>query len=475
MHNSHESRTQSLPELLARIAVLEAELAQVTQAKARLESQLTHTEELSQGGSWEGNPRTGEAYWSPGIYRMFGLDPNKFIPRHRAFLEFIHPEDRPAVERALANALAGDGGTYTCTVRMIRTDGEVRIMRAQGTVVFDRNGTAERIYGVARDITDEETARQALATSEQRFRLIAETVEDGFWVSTPGMTEILYANPAYEGIWGRGREHFDAYPEAFLERVHRDDRARLKQALQDHAQGHWRCEYRAVRPDGAVRWVAEHGYPVYDKHGELTLLTGVARDITDQRRAQEHLEHALQELRLAKAESERLMLQDPLTGTANRRYLHMFLEREWRREHRDARPISLLLLDIDYFKSYNDYYGHLRGDDCLQEVASRLSQTLQRPGDLLARFGGEEFLVVLPDTTREGAQHVAETLRDAVDNLLIPHAHSRIASHVTISVGATCVDPRTTSSREATHQADQALYEAKRRGRNRIVVVGEPD
>ncbi len=462
---------QDAQALRAQVAELQAALSLSEQARNCLETQLACAEELSQAGSWQSNPRTGSASWSAGIYRIFGLDPNKLVPRHKAFLEFVHPEDRPLAERVMAEAL-GCGGKYNLTLRTVRPNGEVRMVRAQGTVILDHQQKPVRTYGVARDITDEEIARKALADSEHRFRLIAETIDDGFWIAAPGMTKMIYASPAYKKIWGRSAEHFERYPQSFLDAVHTDDRASVARALHEHAEGRWHCEYRIVQTDGAVRWVADQGYPVYDENGNLELLTGVVRDITEQRQAQARLQQALQQVRRAKAESERLMLQDPLTGTANRRYLHAYLEREWRREHRDARPIALLLLDIDFFKDYNDFYGHLRGDSCLQRVSACLKRALQRPGDLLARFGGEEFIAVMPGTDTRGARAVAERLRAAIDKLRIPHAASDVASHVTISAGVSCVDPRFTSAQEAVDHADRALYAAKRAGRNRICVAG---
>ncbi len=170
---------------------------------------------------------------------------------------------------------------------------------------------------------------------------------------------------------------------------------------------------------------------------------------------------------------ERLSFLDGLTNIANRRRFDDFLQREWRRALRDAAPISVILADIDFFKAYNDTYGHEAGDDILKKVAMALGATLSRPADLVARYGGEEFVAVLPGTDAGGAAFLAERLRAGVEGLQIAHAGSRAGAHVTISLGvATTVPERGASPDALVAAADQALYQAKRDGRNRVRLSG---
>jgi len=167
---------------------------------------------------------------------------------------------------------------------------------------------------------------------------------------------------------------------------------------------------------------------------------------------------------------ETLSMRDGLTGIANRRRFDDCLDRAWRHGLRTARPLSLVLADIDYFKGYNDAYGHVAGDECLKIVARALAGVLKRPCDLAARFGGEEFIVVLEDTALAGALHVAESMRAAVQALGLPHAESQAAAMVTVSIGAACVVPTCASTPEALLcLADRKLYEAKQAGRNRVL------
>lgn len=175
----------------------------------------------------------------------------------------------------------------------------------------------------------------------------------------------------------------------------------------------------------------------------------------------------------ANQELTRLSSLDGLTGISNRRQFDETLLREWRRLGRQSRPLSMLLCDVDYFKQFNDGYGHQVGDECLKAVARTLKDTLRRPADLVARYGGEEFAVILPDTEITGALQVAEAMRSAVEGLNITHRYSKGGSVVTISIGVASTTPSRTGSDSSVllKRADDALYQAKQAGRNRIAAA----
>jgi len=167
-----------------------------------------------------------------------------------------------------------------------------------------------------------------------------------------------------------------------------------------------------------------------------------------------------------------LSYTDGLTGIANRRHFQEELDKIWRHGARVSEPISLIMCDIDYFKAYNDTYGHQNGDKCLQLLARTLSETLKRPLDMVARYGGEEFVVILPDTTLNGAASMAEAMRDRVESLKITHHKSKVAKVVTISLGVATITPSQNSHYDTlVLAADQALYRAKEEGRNRVEVA----
>lgn len=166
---------------------------------------------------------------------------------------------------------------------------------------------------------------------------------------------------------------------------------------------------------------------------------------------------------------------DGLTGIANRRRFDLHLEDEFRRTKRHAMPVSLIMIDVDCFKDYNDNYGHQHGDECLIRIATALNNVLHRSRDLVARYGGEEFTAILPETDAEGALRVAEAMRLAVEALALEHAYSHVKPYVTVSLGvSTLVPDQSAQTSHLIHAADRALYQAKRAGRNRVVTLGEP-
>jgi diguanylate cyclase (GGDEF)-like protein len=166
---------------------------------------------------------------------------------------------------------------------------------------------------------------------------------------------------------------------------------------------------------------------------------------------------------------ERMALVDGLTGIANRRSFNESLHQEWKRAARNNMPLSVIMIDIDHFKPYNDNYGHGTGDDCLQRVAEALRDAMQRPSDIIARYGGEEFAALLPETDSQGADMVARKLLQSVADLRLPHEHSPVADHVTISVGhATGRATPDKTPDDLLQAADNALYKAKESGRNQV-------
>ena len=167
---------------------------------------------------------------------------------------------------------------------------------------------------------------------------------------------------------------------------------------------------------------------------------------------------------------EELSITDELTGLTNRRYFNEMLATEWKRAVRQKTELSLLLIDIDHFKAYNDFYGHKDGDNCLKQISMAMKSVLQRPADLLARFGGEEFVAVLPETDHKGALFIAEKIRNSVAELEITHKGVNEHKYVTVSIGLATSSPTSEEEKEKLlGTADKRLYEAKSRGRNLVL------
>lgn len=201
----------------------------------------------------------------------------------------------------------------------------------------------------------------------------------------------------------------------------------------------------------------------------LRALLPVHRSVVDAIGLNFVLEDEIAERKRVEAQLREISLQDGLTGLANRRHFDNVLEVELQRAQRSSRPLSLVLIDIDDFKPFNDTYGHLKGDECLRRISRLIRETVKRTGDLVARYGGDELALILPDTDAEDALRIADGVREAVAAMAIPHAASAIegCQLVTISAGiATMVPGRYSVPSDLIQVADDALYGAKRKGRN---------
>ena len=182
------------------------------------------------------------------------------------------------------------------------------------------------------------------------------------------------------------------------------------------------------------------------------------------------LEESREQLAAANRTLQKLSSLDGLTGIANRRTFDETLNKEWNRALRSRKPLGLIMLDIDFFKLYNDHYGHQGGDDCLKKVAKGLDAAIHRDADFLARYGGEEFSAVLPNTDLQGAVKVAEEMSQSVKSLRLEHAKSKVSDIVSISIGVASMVPQNDTEPEVLiAAADQALYKAKENGRDRVI------
>jgi len=223
------------------------------------------------------------------------------------------------------------------------------------------------------------------------------------------------------------------------------------------------ADYRALTKDGGYIWIRDVVHVVRKDDGEVDCLIGFMFDISERKKTEEKLVKLQKEL-------EELSFKDGLTGIANRRMFDSVINVEWENARRTRQPLSLILIDIDYFKQYNDHYGHLPGDDCLKRVAATLNLAATRSRDFFARFGGEEFVLVLPETDATAAETVAERCRGLIFKLQIPHEKSITSHNLTISLGVgTIIPSHTDDALPFIEKVDQLLYKAKQKGRNCVV------
>lgn len=301
---------------------------------------------------------------------------------------------------------------------------------------------------------------KSLLETERRFQRIVETAIEGILILDPNYM-ITFANPKMASALGYyveqiiGRSFISLFPPG--------DLAEQKYTrFFSHDDDTLVYECRLLRRDGRKHWFLVSAKAVYDEEGHLEGYVAMLTDI-----------HERKEMELMLEESNRLLAElsntDGLTGIANRRCFDATLESEYLRLKRTNSKLSVILLDIDYFKEFNDCYGHVSGDECLRRIGKVLTGSVTRSLDLAARYGGEEFACILPDTDLTGAVHVAERIRQRIHGLQIEHKKSPVAPYVTASFGVTTVQYSPDKSlADIIAAADKLLYKAKASGRDRI-------
>jgi diguanylate cyclase (GGDEF)-like protein/PAS domain S-box-containing protein len=251
---------------------------------------------------------------------------------------------------------------------------------------------------------------------------------------------------------------------------HERARANIVKMIQENYPGP--NEYRAIRKDRSLFDIEVNNALIRDRHGNPIQMVLIVRDITNRKKAEQKIQILVRQLEIERDLAQRNSLTDSLTGLSNRRFFDTVLQTEFSRHSRSGIPLSLIMIDVDHFKNYNDHYGHLAGDDCLRQIARALKDVVGRGADIVARYGGEEFVVILPDTNRQGAAALAGRIAESVLALALPHATSDTNQYVTISLGAaSTADHDLTDCSQLVAHADQAMYQAKNNGRNRYVVL----
>jgi PAS domain S-box-containing protein len=296
-------------------ASLQQELAQRRRAEEALresEDNLHRAGQIAHVGYWSRDVASGEIAWSDETYRIFGFEPQAMKLDLTTLPDYIHPEDRQMVSQAIQDAVTGIK-PYDLEYRALRPDGMVRWVHSKGEVSYSEDGQPVRMFGVVLDITEGKQAEEALRKSERNFRLVTETIQDVFWISAPGVTEMIHISPAYERIWGKSTESLYESPRSFLEVLHPEDLGPYLRIVETfHAKGKaYECEYRIVPTTGAVRWIQERGYPITDDQGNVVLMTGICTDVTERRRAEDALRESEEKWRsLTEYSPDHIMLLD---------------------------------------------------------------------------------------------------------------------------------------------------------------------
>ncbi|RUM41803.1 MAG: hypothetical protein DSY80_08265 [Desulfocapsa sp.] len=485
------------------------------------EARLKEAQALGHIGHWEWDIQTGQVRWSDEVYRIGGHEVNEFKPSYETFLKYVHPDDRQMVEDAVAEAIEKDAPCQV-THRIIRPDGTVRIVRERSAQVQrDRNGAPVFLMGTVQDITESATITKNLAETNRLLGMV-QRVQEGFIrnrdvaeiynslladllqfsESSDGFIGDVFVTPEkkpylrayiftdlscnqentelYEQVEGRGFEFHDldnllGAPVTSGKAVISNDPATDPRSKKDrvppgHLKLHSFLGIPIIFGDQVVGEIGlanrQGGYDEKILEDLAPLVTALAQVMMAQRN--------LTALKATEKILEQKAKLDGLLEIPNRRYFDEYLELQIKNALREHTPFSVIMIDVDFFKLYNDFYGHQKGDQCLVELAAIMKENLCRPLDIVARYGGEEFCCILPGTVESGAADVAQRLQERIAEHAIPHAAtSRMSDSdvVTVSMGIAAWKPGTeTSPHAVVGRADAALYEAKHAGRNRIVV-----
>ena len=384
-----------------------------------------------------------------------------------------------------AIAAAANGESIRYEVEILGRDAQAIAIDFSLRPILDETGRIALLISEGRDITEYQAALQerrkaeeALRSSQDFLQKVANTVPHILYLFDLLKGTSVYLNEKSATVLGYSPKEFcNADPHWFINCFHPDDRhlcydiANRFVNLNDNEV--LSTEYRFRHKNGEWRWLNTREVVfARDANGSPTQILGSVEDINTRKEAEVMLRQQAEGERLINEELQRLATLDGLTQIANRRRFDEYLESEWQRLKREQLSLSLILLDVDFFKLYNDTYGHLGGDDCLRQLASALKNIVKRPADLVARYGGEEFTIILPNTEIQGAIYVAQTIRQAVRDLAIPHAQSRVCDRVTVSLGVVSIVPNSEiSPPDLINAADKALYVAKQQGRDRVHAV----
>lgn len=366
--------------------------------------------------------------------------------------QFVHPDDLEGYWSAFSRSVKNQA-SFKAEVRAQREDGAWRWMAAIAEPRFSTGNEYLGHVGVATDVTDRHEAEQALRSSEEKFRQLAENIREVFWVMNAARTEVLYVSPAYEQIWGRRCEDLRRNPASWLEAIETDGAPNPPSAFA-RAPGcaEVESEYRIHTAYGQIKWIRERAFLVRDGTGEVVRVVGIAEDISARKRAEFELEYQAR--------------HDYLTGLPNRLFLAEVLERRLKQGASHGFQTAIMYIDLDGFKFVNDTLGHEAGDTLLRQATQRLQDCI-RNTDTLARVGGDEFLAVVARLHDDaGALAVAEKFRLALSE---PFRVTGLDIRITASLGVAMYPRDGTDTTTLRSRADAAMYEAKLHGKNQVL------
>ncbi len=445
----------------------------ITERK-KIEDELKQTKErydfataIGKVGTWDWNPITDDLVWSDETFRLLGFAPGSVAPSYELFLGKVHPDDRESLDNAVRAALR-DRKTYAMDCRIVAGSGKELACHVTGKVEFDAKDQPVRMLGTIQDITERKAGEERLRQSEANQRAILDNSPYLTWLKDPA-GRYLKINKAYaaharleDAQQVVGLTDFDLWPKELAEKYRADDAEVMASRQQQ------RIEEPSLDGDRML-WVETFKSPVIDENGNLLGTVGFARDITERKQAEEQIRN--------------LAFYDALTQLPNRRLLDDRLKQAMAAGKRSGLYGALMFLDLDNFKPLNDTYGHEVGDLLLVEAARRITGCV-RKADTVARFGGDEFVVMLGelDADRTGSIAQASIVAEKIRTILAEpyvlqfqregHAETIVEHHCTSSIGVTLFLGDEAGPENVLKWADLAMYRAKEGGRNRVHFYG---
>jgi diguanylate cyclase (GGDEF)-like protein/PAS domain S-box-containing protein len=377
----------------------------------------------------------------------------------RTVFEFVLPEYHPAIRKRIKMANNGANNVERNQIKIQVGPNKILDIEVTSVPIVYSHKPGVEVF--IRDLTTENRLAEKSRKNEDLYRFITDNSTDIIsYINPDGTYE--YMSPSCTELLGYNQN--EIVNQSMFAFIHPEDMEEISKTFAE-AQSHIdfaSLTHRYRKKDGSFLWLETNARTIRNKKQELEGVVTVSRDISKRMEKEENLLKTNEMLRY-------LSNYDPLTDIPNRRYFEQTLKDEWNRTMRQRLPLSLLMIDIDNFKKYNDFYGHQAGDSCIQQIAKAIKMTLKRPGDFVARFGGEEFVVLLPETDLNGAQHIGESLLSAMEELQIPTQVSEISQYVTLSIGCATQLPSDQHKPEnLIKQADKNLYLAKEEGKNLV-------
>ncbi len=453
----------------------------------------------------EGNNKGEIVEWNAAAEAIFGYSKSEIIGQSAFVLVPEYMTEK--VSQIWQDLTAQKGGTRS-TAENVTKDGRIIICEWYNTPLIDGDGNFIGVASLAQDVTERVRAEQALRHQAEQERLVATitqrirqslNLEEILNTATREVQQLLGCDrvlvyriwpegtgsviteavmPGWQAILGQAfseevfpQQCYEQYKSGIIRAVC-DVKVEVSPCLAQMLQ-QLGVKSKLIAPliQGDVLWGLLIAHQCSSVRQWQPFEIALLQPLVEQLAIAIQQASLFEKLEAANTELKRLACLDGLTGVANRRYFNEYFNREWQRLAREQAPLALILCDIDYFKQYNDTYGHVAGDLCLKQVASAIEQAAKRPADLVARYGGEEFAIILPNTKAEGALAVAEEVQTYVKALQIPHANSQVSQYVTLSLGISVAVPTPKSAFEQLiSTADQALYDAKYQGRDRAVL-----